>query len=344
MWKNHPIQLLCRVLWHQYWFNRFLSKIALVGLLGLAIASCSVTQKPVFVAGHIWLGYEPLFLAQREGWLDKKQVKLIETKSATESMQALLDGTVDGAMLTLDEALTVRSNGLPVSVVMVFNMSAGADVLLVNSSIKKLTDLKGKRLGVESSSVGEIMLTEILSKANLKRQELNIIPMRYDQHINAWKQQKIDALITYEPKSSVLVDLGANKLFDSRQMPNAIVDVLVFRTDRLSGAHHQAIKHLISSHFKALAYFTHNATDASYRMAKHLQMDAHDVLPAYKGLVLPSKRTNYSLLANTPPDLLPRAESLAALMHENHLIKRKDDLSPLIHGEFLPKDFVEDVN
>lgn len=306
----------------------------------LATSACGLlADKPISVAAHGWLGYAPIFLARDEGWLNPQQVRLVQTSTATASIQALVDGKVDGAALTLDEALKVRSKGLPVSIVMVFDVSSGADMLLAEASIKKLSDLKGKRIGYEPSSVGEIMLVKILQMAHLEKEEVRLVVIKADQHHQAWRNKKIDAIITYEPVATVLLTQGAHRLFDTRQAPNMVVDVLVMRNDVLNRSHALAIRHLISANFRALQHLSHNPHDAAYRMAMHLDLGVQQVLGAYKGLQLPDATNNYRLLADDKPLLLNSARSLSAMMFDHQLIKQPDDLSTLIRNEYLPRDF-----
>jgi len=310
-------------------------------MLALQLSGCAwMEDKPIAIAAHVWLGYEPMFMAREEGWLDTKQVHLVETHSATESLQLLAAGKVDGAALTLDEMLRARADGLPLSAVMIFNVSAGADMLLARSNIKKLADLKGQRVGLEQSSVAEVMLAEVLRFAKLTKQDITLVPMPVNMHLNAWDSHQVDALISYEPVASQLQTLNAVKLFDSRQIPNTIVDVLVIRTDMLDRSHAKAIRHLLSAHFQALEHLTHNPQDAAYRMAPHLGLPADYVISAYKGLQLPNAAHNYQLMSGSKPELLANASKLSKIMFTNKLLKQNDALTSLIHAEFLPTDFL----
>ena len=317
-------------------------KVILLGTLVCAyfISACQwVDDQPISVAAHVWLGYEPMFLARNEGWLDKKQVQLLETRSATESIQALMDKKVDAAALTLDETLKVRAMGLPLTVVMVFNTSAGADMLVAEQSIKKLSDLKGKRLAFEGSSLSDVMLVHALHQAQLTMQDVKLVKLNVDQHYSAWQAGQADAFITYEPVATLLLADGAQRLFDTRQIPNTIVDVLVVRQDKLDWRHSKALTHLVSTHFRALSHLRYNPQDAAYRMAEHLQIDAQNVLGAYKGLLLPDTENNYRLLDGENAPLLISARKLTELMLEHSLIKKSDDLKSLITAQYLPKDF-----
>lgn len=310
---------------------------------GAALASSAtgcgwLTDKPVAIAAHVWVGYEPMFLARHEGWLDAKKVGLLETANAAESLAALAAGRVDGAALTLDEMLKARETGLPLTAVLVFDISAGADMLVARPGIKRLSDLKGKRIGLEQSSVAALLLSEILLAAGLTPRDVELRFLTVDKHRNAWGAEQADAFITYEPVATQLLLDGAVKLFDSRNIPDAIVDVLAIRRDRLDSAHADAVRHLVAAHFQALDHLTRNPQDAAYRMAGRLGLPAQKVLSAFKGLLLPDVGQNVRLLAGAQATLLASARKVSDIMVRSALLGQQDALTDLIRADFLPND------
>lgn len=308
-------------------------------VLIFTLTGCSrPADKPVSVAAHVWPGYELMFLAHNEGWLDAGKARLVETASATDSLQALAAGKVDAAALTLDEVLTARAKGIPLSVVMIFDVSAGADMMVARPGIRQLSGVKEQRVGFEKGAVGSLMLANALSAAGLAREDVRLVPLTIDQHRDAWVRHRLDALITYEPMASQLLAQGANRLFDSRQIPNTIVDVLAIRSDTLDHDHAAAIRHLISAHFRALDHLSRNPQDAAYRMASRLGMPASGVLPAFKGLLLPDAAENRRMLAGAAPQLLDTARRVSAIMVKEELLPRDDTFTALVCDEFLPSD------
>ena len=293
-------------------------------------------NQPIAIAAHTWLGYEPLFLAQREGWLDPQLAQVVQTTNATESLEALVQGKVQGVALTMDEMLRARASGQTLTAVLVFNVSAGADMLVSRPGIKTLADLKGKRVGYESGSVGDLLLSEILELAKLTKKDVSVMPLTVDTHLHAWEGRLVDALISYEPVGSQLVQRGGVKLFDSRQTPNMIVDVLAMRTDVLDRAHDKAMRHLTAGHFQALERLHHNPQDTAYRMAEHLGLPASGVLAAFKGLLLPDVPNNHRLLAGTAPDLMTSAKKLSTTMVKAGFLGRDDTLAALVNGKYVP--------
>ena len=308
------------------------SASAVVGL-----AACSWLDQVLRVAAHVWVGYEPLFLAENRRWLDPQRVQLLPTKNASDTVAALTDGRAQAGALTLDEVLRARANGLPLSVVMVFNVSLGADMLLARPGLASLSQLKGSRLGYETGSVGEIMLTEALRVGGLTRQDVHLQALPVAQQVQAWQAREIDAVISHEPVASQLLGLGMKRLFDSRQIPNTIIDVLAVRRDALNWRHASALRHLLMAHFRARDEFERNPHDAAYRMSPHLNLPPSAVVAAFKGMLLPTAANNHELLSGDAP-LLGWARQVMQILLRADLIPAPDPLTDLIDAGYLPTE------
>ncbi|NDY97056.1 ABC transporter substrate-binding protein [Wenzhouxiangella limi] len=307
-----------------------------VALVLLVALSACAREEPVRIASHVWVGYEPMFLARSLGWLDEALVTLQETASASESMAALTAGQVDGAALTLDEVLQLREQGVDLTVVLVFNVSVGADVILARPPIATLADLAGRRVAFEHGAVGELMIVEALRQAGLTRADIEAVDLSANEQATAYSDGMVDAVVTYEPAASLLQAEGAISLFDSSEIPEYIVDVLAVRSDRLGSGRVAALEHLVGSHLRALEYFLRNPQDAAYRMAERLGLPPAEVLSAYRGLVLPDLAGNYRLLQGDAASLREAAQALVLFKVEQGLLSEKNDLGRLLSARFLP--------
>lgn len=307
-----------------------------VGLASNLTACTWLDDAPVTVAAHVWVGYQPMFLARDHGWLKPDKVTLLETRSAAESLQAVRSGKALAAAVTLDELLTARADGLALTAVLVFNTSMGADMLLAEAGMTALSQLKGQRIALEHSSVAEIMLAEILREAGLKQSDVHLLRTPAADHPNVWHRHAADAFITYEPVASQLLARGLVRLFDSRQIADTIVDVLAFHSDALKAAHAEAIRHLLLCHFQALDSLVRNPQDAAYRLSPRLALPASDVLKAFKGLVLPSLVVNHSMLAGDNPQLLSTARRVAEILQRSSNLPALDNRQDLVTGAYLP--------
>ena len=282
----------------------------LAGSLGLA--GCKPAS-PLRIASQVWPGYEFMFLARNQGWLDTKDVQLMESQSATESLRWLAEGRTDGAALTLDEVLIGLKQGMPLSVVLLFDISAGADAVLAKPQFKTAADLKGGRIGVETSALGKLMLHKFMQHAGLEAGQLQVENLAINDHVRAWQRGQLDAIITYEPSVSVIEHGGAVRLFDSIEIPDTIFDVLAVHRER-ADSHAGALKALIRGHFQGLQAWKTNPVDTAYRMARRLDLPANRVREMYHGIELPDLAYNRHMLGAGAVKLAAVARDLCGIL------------------------------
>lgn len=313
----------------------FLSRLALFSILPVGLNACSGPQPPLRIGIHPWIGYEPLLLADEFGWLDNK-IELVKGSIAGDSLNALQAGRLDAAALTLDEVLLARNKGIPLTIVAVLDVSAGADMFLARPDIKSLQDIRGKRVGVENSALGATVLIKVLDAAGLTQEDISPVDLAPDRQVQAWDDGMVDAVVTYEPTASMLLRRGAIKLFDSRDMPDTIFDVLAVHNDLLK-SRSEHIDKLVSAHFRGLEYIRINRGDALYRIAAHQQVTLAEVKNALAGVTLPDLSGNQQYLAKGSR-LKVAAEQLNRLMADRGLLNQPDDLRNLFSNDYLPDE------
>lgn len=303
--------------------------------LGSAVVlkGCSNRQEPLLrVASNVWPGYETLYLARSLGYYDDKNIRLVEMPSNSQASQTLRNGMIEAACLTLDEALFLMQDGMDLRVVLVMDVSHGADVVMASPEVDSLQALRGKRIGVENAAVGAVMLDAALQAGGLQAEDVTIIPLPVDEHADAYRAGRIDAAVTFEPVRSRLLTMGARVLFDSSQIPGRIVDVFVVRSE-IAAAHTKALKELLQGHFRAREYLASQPQDAAKRMAPRLNGDA---LAQFSGLKLPDIEANRDLLGGNSPALKITAGELADLMLQRKLLQKKVSVEHIADPSFLP--------
>jgi NitT/TauT family transport system substrate-binding protein len=315
--------------------RRFLSRLAALPLLAAApgLPGCS-KERSLAVSIHPWIGYETLYLAREFGWLPAS-VALLEGRTAGDSIAALRSGQADAACLTLDETLRARGEGLPLAVGLVFDVSVGADAVLARPGIERPADLAGKRLGFERNAVGALVLSKLLDAAGLTTAALTLVDLPLDRQLSAWREGKVDALISYEPTATLAQREGARPLFDSRQMPESIFDVLAVHRDRAE-SRGAALRALLASHFRAQGHLRTHREDALYRIAAHQGITLDEARLALAGVALPSLEANRSYLSAGDPRLSQAARALSALMVRDGWLAQADGLGGLTAPDWLP--------
>lgn len=277
------------------------------------IAACAPAPLPR-VAGNGWPGYWPLFLAVAESEVPIAHVT--ELTSTTAVMRAYRNGSIDVAMLTLDEALQLAAEGFDVCVVLVLDVSAGGDALVAKPSFRHLTELAGKHIGVERSALGAYMTTRALAHAGLGADAVSIVDVPFGDHVAALRQGRVDAVVTFEPARSVLLAEGARELFSSAQLPGEIVDVLVTRASYLR-AHRRELARLVAAWRQGVATIERDPARAFGALAGFAAGQRQRFDEALAGIRLPGAAEQRNYLEG---ELARLAVSLQQIMLDHGLL------------------------
>ena len=305
-------------------------------VLPWALAGCAAPREPAQVALNAWVGYALLHLAAELDYLSAREARLQEFPSNTASMMALVNGQVPAAALTLDELLQVREGGVDARAILVFDESHGADVVMAHSAVTTLAQLRGRRIGVEATALGALMLARLLESAGLQAADVVKVSLTADQHVVAYERGELDVVITFEPMASRLRGLGAKVLLDSTSLPGLILDVLAVRADALPGQG-DAWRHLLQGYFRAHDHWRDQPEVAARLMAPHQQLTAEQVMQAFQGIAMFDLAQNHAWLAGDHPRLLASAQVVGRLMHEARLLDRVPDLTAMCESVFLPE-------
>lgn len=313
-------------------------RMLLANAAGASLAGLTGCQRPeplVRVATNAWVGYAPLFLARELGSFDTANLRLLELSSNSASLMALASGQVEAAALTLDELLVAREGRLDLQVLMVFDESAGADVVMVRPDITRLEQLRGRRIAVEDTATGALMLSRTLATAGLRPGDVTKVSLAGPMLIRGYERNEVDAVVCFEPYVTHLTRLGAQRLIDSSEFPGVIVDVLVARQSALA-ASAQQFSQLVAGYFQAFSVLETTPTQAAALMAPALGISAQEFTQALKGVRMKSLGDNRALLSGASPGLLPMAQALTALMRDTGLLKTTPHLEGLLAPRFLP--------
>jgi len=281
------------------------------------------------VGTSLWPGYEPLFLARELGYFEAASIRLVEYPSATQVLRAYRNGVLEAACLTLDEVLLIESQqgGAP-RIVAVMDVSNGADALLARPPLARLEDLKGRSVGVEDTALGAFMLSRILERAGLARSDIDLHSLEVNEHERAFRDGRLDAVITFEPVRTKLMARGARVLFDSSEIPGEIVDVLGVKREHLASRSGQ-VAVLLRGFFRALDYLQAHPEDASRRMAMRHGVTPQEFHASLEGLQLPDLRSNLALFGERS-SLPASGQALADVMLKRRLIARPVKVADLL--------------
>ena len=306
-----------------------------LGILAIAVTGCpQKPSSPLRIGTNLWPGYETLHLAQNLGYYDQENLKLVDYPSGTEEVRAYRNGEIEGAGLSIDQALVLAATQGDVKIIAVMDVSDGGDVILGKPEITNIKALKGKRVGVESTALGAYFLARALEKNGLSPKDVQIVSLELTEHERAYKEGKVDAVVTFGPARVKLLAAGAKLLFDSSQIPGEIVDTLVVRQSAIDNSANR-IQALVNGRFRALDYLNKNPQEAAARIAPRTQVTPEQILDAFKGLRQPDLAENQKLLDQSNPALINGMRGLVKVMVENKLLSKEIDPALILDDRFV---------
>ncbi len=310
--------------------------ICLLIILPMLLSCSDAPQKVLKIGSNVWPGYEFYYMARDKGYLNPEQVRLVEFSNATDVSQELLNGNIDGALLTLDEAVRLSVLGLNLKVIQVVDFSRGGDVVMGQKEITPNFNFKDKSVAVEASAVGALMLTAFKEHYKIKEDVLKIEYISVDESTQAYKRGS-DFIISFEPFRTQLLNLGAKQVFDSSHVPNLIVDVLVIREDVIAKHSEQQFKYLVDAYFRALGEYDANPMDSAKILSKRLKIMPQEVIDSYEGIHPAKLAENFALLQGDGPKILHAIEDISDILRHSKLIEGQVNAKSLVLADYLPK-------
>lgn len=303
----------------------------------VSLAGCMREPEAALRIGtNVWIGSEPLYLARDLGRLDSGKVQLVEYPSASEVLRAFRNQAIDGMVISLDELFGLAADGLQPRIVLVVDVSNGADAVVGRAGMRSMRDLQGKSVAVESGALGAFVLSRALALSGMQASDINVIHLESNEHPKAFEKGQVDAAVTFDPFRTQLLASGAKTLFDSTQIPGEIVDLVAVRSTVLE-QHPGEVQALLSGWFAALAYMQREPADAAQRMGVRQQTSGAQFLEAQKGLHIPSREENARMLGGPKPELAITGRRLMKLMVEAKLLRTDLD----IHSVLAPRPLLD---
>jgi len=303
-----------------------------------SVACDRSTQQPLRIAHVSWPGYEPLSLAESEDLYDDVNVINYRVGSATEVIRAFEQDIVDVAAVTLDEAISLQSRSKElVYVIAILDISHGADVIIAKKNIDSISGLKGKRVGLESSALGAFFISRAVDFApDLSLEQVQIVPLLYDQHFESFMSDNVDAIVTFEPVKSMILKNKGHIIFDSTVIENEIIDVLITKQS-YAEKNSKEIKAITAGYFNALEFIKKHPDESLSKMAKFEGVSVSSFSKSLSGIRIPDKTENRVLLSGESPALISTIEKLQVFLRKNKLIKQNISVPMLITDKFLPE-------
>lgn len=247
--------------------RKFLLQLLVLAMTLNLVTACAANQsaniqkEPLRIEYTNWWGDYTLLVAQEQGLFEKYGVTvepvLYETYS--DSYSDLAAGLLDGGLFVLGDAININDKS-PLKVVAVYD-DGGVDYIIGASNIRNIADLKGKKIGVDISSAGELVVLQALKQGGLKVEDVTLVDMSVEE-LPDNLGNTVDAGYSWDPYASEALENGANILYKGGGANTIGPDVIVFNANTLE-KRSEDIRSFLKAWFEAVEYRNANPESAN---------------------------------------------------------------------------------
>ncbi|MEM8803195.1 MAG: putative urea ABC transporter substrate-binding protein [Pseudomonadota bacterium] len=194
------------------------------------------------VAWSIYVGWMPWGYLEDSGIMDKWaakydiDVEIVQINDYVESIIQYTAGEFDGVTATNMDTLSIAAGGgVDTTALIVGDFSNGNDAIILKGE-GTLADLADKPVNLVELSVSHYLLARGLDSVGLAERDLGgVINTSDADMIAAYSTDDVEAVVTWNPLvSTILEEPGANKLYDSSDIPGEIIDIMWVNTETLA--------------------------------------------------------------------------------------------------------------
>lgn len=303
----------------------------------ISLTGCNNEPTQNLRIAHVsWPGYEALSLAKNKNLYENVNVVTYRPANLPQTILAFENKVVDVVALTLTHAIELQSKSLePITIFAVLDVSHGGDVIIANKTIKSINDLAGKRIGITPTAFGAFFLSRAIDTApGLSLNNMQVVPVTIDDHYNIFINNGIDAVATYEPAKSKILKQKGHIIFDSRQIPNEIIDVLITYSS-FAKKNPEALTELLNGYFKALDLLKKQPERSILEMATYEGISPEEYKLSLTGIHIPDREENKAFLTGEDSGVLIAAKKLHKFMTAKNIILKSQKTLPEVSGRFL---------
>ena len=270
--------------------NRFFWKLAMVFVVATTLflsgcdsCNCNSNSSKSLKIGYVPIAVGlPLFIANDEGYFKEEgfTTEMVKFSSSNEIANAATAGQVDVSVVATNAMLDVGYVSNKRHKLIITNPYTNkpgyiADYLLVKdaNSIKKIEDLKGKKIGIFPGSVIKIFSTLIFEKHGLKKGDYELIELSPKDWAVALQSGQIDALSALEPQATQIIadKIGypiVNGLY-AQLMPNVPLSGHWISEDFVKNHDKEQSEKIIKAIDKAVDLINNNPSKAKEYLIKY---------------------------------------------------------------------------
>lgn len=231
--------------------------------------------------GTTWPTFSHLQTAQAEGLLGDLQIEITVLEDPLRGYQMLAAGQLDVLFATLDYAPIAASQKLPFKLVSAVDVSFGADHIVLAPGLKP-QDLKGAKVAATQGFVGELFLTEYLTRNGLTPADVEWVNISPDQMVGPFVSGDIKAAYVYDPWTSQLEKAlpGVQRVLasdDTALLASGILEDSLYMSDDFLAHRPSDADRILKAYFDAVALRGEDPAKGNARLAEFTKWPVADV-------------------------------------------------------------------
>jgi ABC-type nitrate/sulfonate/bicarbonate transport system substrate-binding protein len=253
-------------------------------------------------------------------------VEVIPFESPTDGKNAVLTGTVDTCIHGIAAFILGAAAGEPVMIVASANNGGMAIMSGINTDIKTIKDLKGKKVAIWPGSTQEAIILERLRMEGMTIKDIQPIRLQFSDMAGALARGDVDAYVGAEPAGGISLANGTGKLVEYPYSTSiGPLNMIVSASQKAVKENPARIKLIVDMHRKAVEYAMANQQQIVDMAVAKLGQQKKSV-----ELAVP----NVELVWKVDDVFMQRANAYAKLMFENKQIRQEIDLKQFVTTQF----------
>ncbi len=227
-----------------------------------AISDASIEVESLRVGAMSSMDFVPIAVAKKMNFFEQNGVDVSIEKfySANDRDAAFHSGNIDGTVIDYTGAILQIAGGIPLKLTSACN-APFAIVSSPKSNIKSVEELKGNTIAVSRNTVIDFcidmaLLSKGLSEADVKKTEINKIPLRLEMMMKG----DVQATALPDPFITIATENGCSVITDMSQLGYQVTGIIF--SQKSIDSKKDAIKAFYKSYNQAVEYIkTHSIED-----------------------------------------------------------------------------------
>lgn len=270
--------------------------------LGMALVTSAYGQaqtKKVRLGVGFALAYAPLYIAKEMGYFAAEgvDVDFVPIEIAPDMIQSIIGGSTDAGTPGTFALITFVTKGAPVSAVSYYGYGGDRIALAAHkdSGISTITDLYGKKLAVQTGTIGAQMWGNMVKVEKLDASKVDVKNVRNLDQPAAIASRAVDAIITWEPNPTALEEKGLVKVIQRAGKYQRSYGAVIFG-NKFINDNPDTVERFVKAHFKASQFIRQNPKEAATIVAKYVKgSDVESLMKSMRYIVFDPRITDASI-------------------------------------------------